>query len=164
MVISTDLALCNNVLGPDSKHPDCIARDESVCSPLFSTEKELPFCAVERPSRWAPLYFLTNPFSGINSHAKRLFWFWYSTSFDETQFLYTSESAFGAAAMGRVVRQPDVALAASDSSIAEEVAVCSPSFNCYNGKGRQRGNNARNDESINCVGCNAANNLCGACG
>ena len=107
-----------------------MARDESNCSPLFSSEEQLPFCAVGEPSRWAPLYFLTNPWSplvygdtpgrgeGLGGN--------FDGSSQQTQFFYTSESAFGEAAMSHLVREPNLALLATDPGVTEELAVCPP--------------------------------------
>ena len=120
---STDVDVCNNVPGSNGslngRYVECVERDESNCSPVYSSLERLPFCAVQEPSLWAPLYFLTNLFSRIGNEQRDFV----SSPASETQFLYTSESAFGAAAMGRVVRLPDVALLTTDAGISEEVEV-----------------------------------------
>lgn len=112
----------------------------------FSSTEQLPFCAIEQPSRFAPLYDLSG---ALNDTEWTLD---YSSSDDSDgdvlgggggpaggnvpdealsrssiqtsgQFMYTSDTPFGDAAMNSLIRQPDFTPLLSDVSIQAEAQV-----------------------------------------
>jgi hypothetical protein len=94
---------------------DCIEED---CGAQYSGPEQIPFCKIEAPSRWPPLYDMVDaleldeevseglPASAAQGSSEP------NTAPDSYQavtFLYTSkDSAFAETAMQRFVRQPNL--------------------------------------------------------
>ena len=138
---STDPAVCQS--NEDRNGFSCLSEDKSQCAAEFSTTDQLPFCAIEQPSRFAPLYDLSG---GLNDTS-------WAIDDDEadggggrggpaggnippgaasaepilttTEFMHTGESALGDAAMGRLVRQPDFTPLAANLAAQADAQVCS---------------------------------------
>ena len=126
----------------------CNTRNESNCEAEFSNSEQLPWCAIREPSRWAPLYDLSNALdlsafegndtadadSSSSSGQGGLGGAEDTSSEDapvldaepivtSTEYMYTSQSAFGKAAMERIVREPQLDLLATDATIAADLQV-----------------------------------------
>lgn len=57
--ISTDSTACN-ALAFSATEIDCLERDKSNCGPQFSDDSQIAFCPISSPSRWPPLFELTD--------------------------------------------------------------------------------------------------------
>lgn len=135
----TDPAVCQTNL--ENPTFGCSSSDDTMSSAEYSTTSQLPFCAIEQPSRFAPLYDLSG---GLNDTAGVI------DDYDDsgggggpaggnipdeslasepiltsTEFMYTAKSAFGEAAMKRLVRQPDSTPLVSNPAIQAQTEVCS---------------------------------------
>jgi hypothetical protein len=122
---------------------ECVSKDKTDCGEEYSTAEQLPFCAIQQPSRFAPIYDLSGGLNdtewvaaangtiqeasgggpgGGNIPPESLFMEPIVTS---TQFMWTGKTAFGEAAMNRLVRQPDLTALVADPTIQAQVEVCS---------------------------------------
>lgn len=117
---------------------ECTSRNESECGFQHSSFEQIPFCQIDTPSRWAPLYDFSAALSWdsgqlpeptatdydevddtINSGNSNDTTDFSSFSPDPVNFLFTSTgSAFAEAAMQRVVRQPSLARLQEPKNIA----------------------------------------------
>lgn len=141
----TDSTLCNQLFLEDGKRIDCISRNDRRCAAEFSSPEQLPFCAIEQPSQWPPLYDLSNALNltdlevndteaGGSPPGPEVLGGDDASAEDApepsaepitrpTEYMYTSESAFGDAAMERIVRQPQPGALTTDATIADELQV-----------------------------------------
>ena len=116
LVDSTDPADCSTT--PDFS-PQCTTRNETNCGLDFSDSLQAQYCAIEEPTRWAPVFDLGGSLFTLPGGDGEL-------EEQGAEFIYLGETTFGEEAMQRFVRVPDLQLLNSSADVAADVAVRPP--------------------------------------